>query len=200
MRYPEKEDERIALARSINNGLEANPDVFPNPPVKVTDGKAKIAQYDTERAEADESMARSAIKVQTKDSTLGEIDDNSKDVLSWAERLTNGDDANLRLLGWGGVAPSRKLQMPSQPSAFEILRPFDGGGFFDWKEPRQGGKPASYIIRRSENGIDYEDIKTVTDSEATLFDQPRGKKLFYTVVALNAAGESEASNTVVMTF
>jgi hypothetical protein len=180
--------------------LEANPDVFPDPPVKVADGRAKIAEYDTDRVEADEAIAQSALKVQKKDGSLGEVDDNNKDVLSWAERLTDGDDAKLKLLGWGGGAASKKLQPPSQPASFEILRPFDGGGFFDWKEPKLGGIVASYIIRRSEDGVKFEQVKTVTDSEATLFDQPRGKKLFYTVVALNDAGESEPSNTVVITF
>lgn len=29
-----------------------------------------------------------------------------------------------------------------------ILRLFNGGGLFDWKESKLGGKPASYIVRR----------------------------------------------------
>jgi hypothetical protein len=200
MKYPIKEDERIALARSINKGLQDNPEVFPNPPVLVADAKAKIAEYDGDRATADASIAKAQIDVQKKDGTLDEVDDNNKDVLSWAERLTNGDDAKLRLLGWGGAAASKKLQPPSQPASFELIKLLDGGGFFDWKEPKLGGKPASYIVRRSEDGISFSDAKTVTDSEATLFEQPRGKKLWYQVVALNGAGESEPSNTVVLNF
>ena len=200
MRYPEKEDERIALSRSIYKGLEENPEIFPEPPVKITDGKDKIAEYDGDRAAADASIAKAQLDVQAKDETLGELDYMNKTVLGWAERLTKNDDARLKLLGWGAPAAPKKMQPPSQPLSFEILKPVDGGGFFDWKEPKLGGKIASYIVRRSEDGVNYTDTKTVIESEATLTDQPRGKKLFYTVVAINGAGESEPSNTVVMTF
>jgi hypothetical protein len=200
MQYPIKEDERIALGRAIFKGLEDNPAVFPNPPVSTADGKTKIAEYDTDRATADNSIAKSQIDVQTKDETLGELDYMNKTVLDWAERLTNNDDAKLRLLGWGAPAAPKKLQPPSQPASFELIKLLDGGGFFDWKEPKLGGKPASYIVRRSEDGISYTDVKTVIASEATLQDQPRGKKLWYQVVAINGAGESEPSNTVVVNF
>jgi len=200
MRYPEKEDERIALARAIYKGLQDNPEVFPDPPVAVADGKAKIAEYDADRATANASMAKAQIDVQAKDATLGELDYLNKSVLDWAEHLVKNDDAKLRLLGWGGRAESQKLQPPSQPASFELIKLLDGGGFFDWKEPKLGGKPASYIVRRSEDGIGFTDVKTVIDSEATLFEQPRGKKLWYQVVALNGAGESEPSNTIVLNF
>lgn len=200
MIYPTKEDERIALARAIYKGLQDNPEVFPDPPVSVADGKAKIAEYDTDRATADASIAKAQIDVQTKDGTLGELDYMDKTVLDWAERLTKNDDAKLRLLNWGARAESQKLQPPSQPASFELIKLLDGGGFFDWKEPKIGGKPASYIVRRSEDGISFTDVRTVIVSEATLQDQPRGKKLWYQVVAINAAGESEPSNTVVLNF
>jgi len=200
MKYPVKEDERIALGRAINKGLEENPEVFPDPPVSVPVGKERIAAYDTKRAKADQSIAQAAIDVRDKEDSLATVDKTNKMIIDWAERLTDGDDARLKLIGWGGAAPSKKLLPPSQCGLFEILRPTGDGGFFDWKDPKLGGKPASYIIRRSEDGINFQDIKTVTKSEATLVDQPRGKKLWYHVVAINDAGESEPSNTVVMTF
>lgn len=200
MRYPEKEDERIALARAIFKGLDRNPGVFPNPPVAIAAGETAIAEYDTDRADADDKQAQAEIATQKKEETLGGIDYKNKTVLSWAENLVNGDDAKLKLLGWGGRAAPTKLPLPSQPASFEILKPTDGGGFFDWKEPKLGGKVASYILRRSTDGVNFTDIKTVIPSEATLHDQPRGAKLWYHVVAINAAGESEPSNTVVMTF
>ncbi len=200
MQFPKKEDERIALARAVVKGLEENPAIYPNPPVSAVDLQTMIADYDAKRALADQKRGEAEIATQEKDATLGNINYDSKTVLDWAERLVKGDDAQLKLLGWGGRAPSHKIQPPTQPTAFEILKPFDGGGFFDWKEPKLGGKVSSYIVRRSEDGAKFDDIKTVIESEATLFDQPRGKKLWYQVAAINAAGESEASNTVVMTF
>jgi hypothetical protein len=200
MQYPTKEDERIALARAINKGLEENPDVFPDPPVTTEAGKAQIADYDEDRAKADESTAKAVIDVGKKDVTLGGVDSNNKAIIDWAERVTNGDDGKLKLIGWGGRADPKKLQQPSQPGLFELIKPLDGGGVFDWKIPKLGGKPASYVVRRSEDGIIFTDAKTVTKDEAKLENQPRGKKLWYHVIALNDAGESEPSNSVVMTF
>lgn len=198
MRYPEKEDERIALSRAIFSGLTKNSGVFPNPPITIANGEAKIAEYDADRADADDKTAQAQLAIQKKDATLDQIDDNSKTVLSWAERLTGDDDAKLKLLGWGARRPPVKMPPPSQPTYFEILKQGDGWGYFDWKEPKGGGKVASYILRRSEDGENFTDVKTVIPSEVTVYDQPTGKKLWFHVVAINGAGESEASNSVVV--
>ena len=42
----------------------------------------------------------------------------------------------------------------------------------------------------------WQETATAVASEATLVEQPRGKELEYRIVAINKAGESEPSNTV----
>jgi len=56
---------------------------------------------------------------------------------------------------------------------------------------------AAYKIERRETPVgDWQEIKTVFESEATLTGQDRGKHWEYRVVAANKAGDGPVSNTV----
>ena len=70
----------------------------------------------------------------------------------------------------------------------------------DWKEPADGGKVATYVIQRSEDGgTSWVVAGASVPSEYTLYNQPTNKPLLYQVVAVNRAGEGMPSNVVSVT-
>jgi hypothetical protein len=52
------------------------------------------------------------------------------------------------------------------------------------------------LIIQRRSGESWADVATAILTEATLVDQPKQTELEYRVVALNKAGEGQASNTV----
>lgn len=195
-RFPVKESEIIALAQSIANGMQANPTVFPNPPVSITD----LTSETTHCLEVRENVtaAEAALKQQhlNMDANIGGLADMMKDMIKYAELVAKGDAGILALINWGNPAAPTALQPPAQCRAMEIVNQGNGWVHVDWKEPAGGGKVAAYKVQRSEDGINFTDAFTAMVSEATLFNQPTGKNLIYRAVALNKAGEGMPSNTV----
>ena len=196
-RFPIREAEIVALAQSIINGLTQHTADFPSPPPDAANLSAMLAEFNARTQASIQAEAVAQQAHAAKDEAQQELTDIMRNVLRYAETTANGDDAKLKLLGWGGKAERTSLQVPGQPRSLEASRQGPGWVFLDWKEPIEGGKPAAYKVQRRErpNG-DWSDIGTAITSELTLTDQPRGKDWEFRILALNRAGESEPSNTV----
>ncbi|NIA07125.1 MAG: hypothetical protein GWP14_05740 [Actinobacteria bacterium] len=119
--------------------------------------------------------------------------------LRYAENTVDFDDDKLKLIGWAGRKQGTALAVPGQSRLLEAPRQGEGWVFLDWKAPSDGGKPAAYrVIRRERDGGSWEDVATAMLTEVTLVEQPRAKELEYQIIAVNKAGEGEASNTVMV--
>lgn len=199
-RFPKDEAKIIILARKIVAGMTANPTRFPNPPFKLTDLAALIALYDTKNDSIQIKKAAWMHETQDKNEIVDQIAGAARDNVDYGEIMARDDNAALEEFGWGVRAAPQLMQLPGQSRAFEIIGQGDAWFSVDWKEPIDGGEVASYIVQRSEDGINFDDEITVTESEATLTNQPTGKKLIYQVIAVNKAGRGLASNTVTISF
>jgi len=198
--FPRDEQSTITLAELASTGMRNNQTVFPNPPKDPAVILQEITEY---RGLLNDIQAADAAKrqlVQDKNGLYAEIRHNLRDNIDYVEIVANGDEAILELAAWGNRAPAHRLTAPGQCRIFEIIGLGADWMRVDWKEPIDGGKPASYIVRRSEDGINFVDAATVAESIAILVAQPTGKKLIYHVVAMNRAGEGIPSNTVIVTF
>jgi len=84
----------------------------------------------------------------------------------------------------------RQLEAPKQG---------EGWVFLDWKQPAEGGRVSAYKIQRRNcpEGA-WQDVATAIETESTLVEQPKGKELEYRIIAINKAGEGEASNTAMV--
>ncbi len=196
MKFPKEKAQVLALSHTVSNGLTANAGTFPQPPVKPGDIDTAMTNYD---AKSTEIVAAEAVVKQLyeeREVFYEEITDGTTRNLRYVEAIAGGDAGTLALVGWGNPSARTPLQPPGQPRVLEIIGQGDAWVQIDWKEPIDGGKVASYVVRRSENGGDFVDAKTETASESILLNQPTGKKLAYQVVAINRAGESVASNTI----
>jgi hypothetical protein len=197
--FPRAESAIATLAQSIISGLQSNPGVYPAPPVVYPALQNQLLAFGTAQQEAIAAQAAARQAIDSKEVALIELTEAMKSVLRYAEITVDHDDARLQLLGWNGRATRRTLDAPGQCRTLEAPRQGEGWLLLDWKEPLEGGKPAAYKIqRRARSTGEWQDVATAIVSELTLVDQPRGVEQEYRVVAINRAGEGEASNAVMV--
>ena len=200
MRFPKDKAKILILSQDVNEGLKTNETTFPSPPYRTNQMDADLAAHEAKRAQIVAAEAAVRQLYEDEKPIFDRIEDGTKQNIKYGESVANGDDAILGLINWGNPSQPKPLEKPGQPRVLEIVGQGDGWVQIDWKEPVGGGKVASYIVRRSEDGgSKFDDATTVSISEATLLNQPKGKKLIYQVVAQNKAGDSMASNTVTLT-
>ncbi len=196
-RFPRTEAEVIALAEAIITGLTANAVLYPAPPVAVLDLTAAKTAYITALNAAIAAAAAAEAATTTKDDALDSLVDAMKSDIRYAENTVDFDDDKLKLLGWAGKKAPTPLAIPGQTRLLEAPRQGDGWVFLDWKAPIDGGAPSAYKVTRRERPAGaWEDVATAVITEATLVEQPKGKELEYRIIAVNKAGDGQASNTV----
>ena len=196
MKFPIIKTKVLVLAHDVNTGLKSNTDKLPSPPLKTDTMDGYLTEYENKRAEivAAEAVLKQLYEEEAE--IFENIESGTKQNIGYTESVAKGNAAILALISWGVPAARQPLLPPGQPRVLEIIGQGDAWVQVDWKEPVDGGKVASYVVRRSADGEDFVDAKTETASESILLNQPTGKKLVYQVVAINKAGESLASNTV----
>ncbi len=197
--FPKKEMDIIELAQKIANGITKNPTDFPNPPVLPADMETSITAFFDKIEAIQLSKAATMGLVQDKNDILKNIVGGSKANIGYAEIVAKGDNAMLEKISWSVRAEPTALQPPAQCRFLEIIGQGDGWVHIDWKEPVGGGKVATYVVQRSQNGTSFTDVAPAVESEAVLNNQPTGKYIFQ-VVAMNKAGRGMASNTISITF
>jgi hypothetical protein len=197
MRFPKTESQIRALAQNIISGLTDNPN-FPSPPISPKDLQELLNAAVSSSDAQVQAQAAAKQATDTKQADFDALITAMKTELHYAEDAVHDDDAKLSELGWGGRSAPHALQVPGQPRLLEVLRQGAGWLTLDWKQPADGGAPASYKIER--RNVTESSTWTLAgmaiDIEATLNDQEHGKEWEYRVIAVNKAGESGPSNTV----
>jgi len=195
--FPRAETKIQSLANEMVTGLKKHTDLFPAPPVDAAALETALAAYRKAVDEAIDLQAEAEHAVAIKDDALHALMDDMKLDLRYAENITHFDDASLKHLGWGGRRTRTGLEVPGQTRSLEAPRQGAGWITLDWKEPNDGGKVAAYKVQRREEGSEtWVDVGMAMGLESTVSGQPDGKRLEFRVVAMNKAGEGEASNGV----
>ncbi|OQY07911.1 MAG: hypothetical protein B6I25_00665 [Planctomycetales bacterium 4572_13] len=180
-------------------GFNLNLALYPSPPVIPPDLNGFRMTYIMAKNSLIAAQAAAEAATTNKDDKLNDLIDAMKTDIRYAENTVNYDDDKLKLIGWAGRKSATALTAPGQPRLLEAPRQGEGWVFLDWKAPIEGGKPAAYrVMRRERPAGSWEDVATAVISEATLVEQPRGLELEYRIIAVNTAGEGEASNTAMV--
>jgi len=195
-RFPQEETKIIELAQKVASGISSNATTFPNPPVAPAAINTDLTAYFAKNNETQLAKAEWMQKTQEKNEILDRISTAARNDIDYGVIIAQGDDVILQQIGWGTRAEPTALQPPGQCRVLEIVGQGDGWVRLDWKEPSDGGRVAAYKVQRSEDGTNFTDAATVVESEAAIFNQPKGKNLIYRAVAINRAGEGLASNTI----
>lgn len=186
---------KIQFGRQIVAAMDGNPNFLaPNPSLATITSGINA----TEVAFNDAQNARQIAKTKTalQDEQAAALDALLTQVANYVENVSNGDrviieSANLNV---------RKTRTPlgelPAPTNVQVAHsPFPGHADVSWTKVR-GAK--TYIIERAEN-IDAADWKVIgfsTKSSATLNSMVSGKKYWFRVCAVGAAGPSAWSNPV----
>lgn len=198
-RFPRTEPEVLALAEAMEIGLAANVATYPAPFVVPLGLNVMRMAYTNAKNALVAAQAAAAQATVDKDDALDDLAEAMKSDLRYAENTVDFDDAKLKLIGWGGRASATALQLPGQARLFEAPKQGEGWVFLDWKAPTDGGKPAAYkVMRRNRPDGAWAEVATAVVTEATLVEQPRGIELEYRAIAVNKAGDGEASNTAMV--
>lgn len=200
--FPNVEAEIVTLAQAMVTGLTSQPEVpspFPNPPVSSQNLGLALTAFTTARDSAMTAEARAKEATEAKNFELTQLVGYMKTDLHYAEDQVKGDDALLRLIGWGGRRAPTPLAPAGQALLLEVRRQELTTLDLTWKAPIDGGKPSAYRVQRRERPEGtWGDLVTVFVTEVRLTEQPRGKEFEYRVIAANKAGDGEPSNTVVV--
>ena len=194
--FPLREADVVILADEMITGLANNPLVYPAPPVTATD--LTTAKTDCVAAISAVVAAKAAAEaaVDAKDAALETLVDAMKSDIKYAENTVGDDDAKLKLIGWGAKKSPTALAAPGQTLDLTVPHQGDGTVSLAWKQPTDGGAPQAYkVMRRQRPEGPWEDVATAVVTEAQLSNQPKGLELEYQIIAINKAGEGQASNT-----
>ncbi len=202
-RFPKKEAQIAALAEQLWRGLLDNNAIFFQPPVHPILIRIKKLIYQSRHDNFLAARAAAEQATTGKSEALEELIEAMKADIRYAENTVNFDDDKLKLIGWAGKKARTPLAVPGQTRQLEAAKQGMGWLFLDWKAPADGGKPKAYKVQRRVVGVEpvsdrWEDIATAILTEATLVDQPEKNQLEYRVIAVNKAGEGQASNTVMV--
>nr|VFK25307.1 MAG: hypothetical protein BECKLPF1236A_GA0070988_104642 [Candidatus Kentron sp. LPFa]VFK36202.1 MAG: hypothetical protein BECKLPF1236C_GA0070990_105201 [Candidatus Kentron sp. LPFa] len=184
MRFPAEEDKIPALGREVSR-LEANKDLFPNPPIEPEklDLLEQACIDATEAAVAAHTAAERATAI--KHAAFITYADNIKTELRYAENTVDFDDIKLKTLGWGGRKGRTPLAPPGRALDLAIVEIGRGRISLRWARP-DGGKVATYKILRRDRAADgdWRNEGVALATEITLAGQEQGKELEYGVVSM----------------
>ena len=198
-RFPRPESDIVALAQAMISGFQANEELYPTPPVNLVTLNAKLQHFlqAKDEAIAAEAIARQAIK--DKNDRLQALVDDMKSNLRYAENRVKYDDAQLKLIGWGGPKARKEQPLPGQCLSLEALRQGEDWVLLGWEAPTDGGKVLAYKVQERKQGEEgWLDVGTALTPEITLVRRERSVVLEFRVLALNKVGEGKASNTVAL--
>ena len=198
-RFPKKEAQIAALAEQLWRGLLDNNAIFSQPPVHPIWIRIRKLIYQSQHDNFLAARAAAEQATGEKSEALEELIEAMKADIRYAENTVNFDDDKLKLIGWAGKKAKTPIAAPCQVRLLEAPKQGAGWVYLDWKAPADGGKANAYKVQRRDSG-DWKTIATAILSEITLVDQPQRTQLEYRVIAVNKAGEGQASNTVMVFF
>jgi hypothetical protein len=196
-RFPKSQAQIIAFAEQLWLGLLNNQPVFPQPPVHPIQLLINKLTYQTQQGLFLAARAAAEQATGDKDDALENLIEALKNDIRYAENIVNFDDDKLKLIGWAGKKAKTPLTSLGQVRMLEAAKQGKGWVFLDWKASADGGKPKAYKVQRR-SGENWADVATAILTEATLVDQPEKTQLEYRVIAVNKAGEGQASNTIMV--
>nr|VFK15730.1 MAG: hypothetical protein BECKLPF1236A_GA0070988_1013110 [Candidatus Kentron sp. LPFa]VFK31724.1 MAG: hypothetical protein BECKLPF1236C_GA0070990_101479 [Candidatus Kentron sp. LPFa] len=151
MKFPRKESDILRLAQEMVTGFDAHTDIYPAPLVSAADLTTDVDAYHAARGAEMTARAEWEKTVTAKNEILQTLIENMKRDIRYAKNIVDFDDAQLRLIGWGGRKPRQSLPPPGQVRSLEIAAQDEGSITLDWKAPNEGGAVAAYRVERSES-------------------------------------------------
>ncbi len=206
--YPLKKADKDVLYAAIIAGVAANPADFPSGIGAMFNTGVLTTRSSTKTAAVTDRMQKEGIfrlAVDAENAAYDAADFEARRLIGLAEaQFSQSAPEKLLLIGWGPRVPPQSIP-PGAPRNLEAFPQNPTSLTLDWKPPigGSGGSVAFYRIERQTKtlqGVVTEPwgvwSTQAVQSEITLAGLERGVEYEFRVVAVNAAGDSVASNTV----
>src|SRR5882757_7980009 len=112
MNFPTREADIVRLLNDVANGLDANKDVFPSPPVTADELRNAAAEFVKAHDQAVADAGRAVQSTAVKEEKLRIAANLTKGVLRYGESLTREDPAKLGLIAWGPHRSRTPVELP----------------------------------------------------------------------------------------
>ena len=194
--FPRTDAELITLAHDVLTGYRAHPDIFHNPPIELDGVDAKLTDYADIDHAWNVNQAEGVMLTAKRGGISGGIASDIRALIRHAETVVQ-DQAQLKLINWGGRAAPTPLQLPGQVHNLTLVKQGADWISLTWDAASDGGKPSTYVIQcRIMPDGDWAIADTTPDTKITLAGQPKGKTIEYRVFARNKAGDGLVSNVI----
>jgi len=201
MYFPRTEEETISLCEQMIAGLSAHADDFTSiTPVMLADLQGTLTQYQADKEAQDYVEAQTKIVTLQKEGRFDTVVALMKATLKRAEMDCENKPERLSNIGWCPRIVPAPTVPPYPGRMLKVTAQGPGNLWFEW-EPIGVSSISHWVIERREQSAAGEfgpwaSAGTAANTSCHLIDQPRGVGLEYRVKAVNAAGESQPSNSV----
>jgi hypothetical protein len=194
--FPRTDAELITLAHDVLTGYRAHPDIFHNPPIDLEGVDTKLTDYAQVDHQWNVNHAEGVMLTAQRGGISVGLANDIRALIRHAETVVQ-DQAQLKLINWGGRAAPTPLQLPGQVHNLTLVKQGADWISLTWDAPSDGGKPSTYVIQyRIMPDGDWTIADTTPDTKITLAGQPKGKTIEYRVFARNKAGDGLVSNVI----
>jgi hypothetical protein len=195
-RFPEAQAEIFALTRQMIGGMRTMGGELADSPYSADELQERLDRADASAAAAVQAETVLRARYAARSADIAAVVEGDKAVLAWAEIVFRKTPEKLAGLGWGTRRPRRALSAPREVRDIVVVSQGPGWVKLKWKQPKGGGKVATYEIQRRQGSGSWDPAGVATNPEAILSQQPSGVPLEFQVVAINKAGEGAPSGVV----
>lgn len=203
--FPTRKNDLRALSQAIVAGIQTNPADFPTPPFDWGTLAGINGADVVNRTNRQNSEAATKGFVDVENANLDDMGVGARRQIDLATAMYPGNDAMLAKFGWSdNAAPKTDVEI-SQPRNLVAVVQGPGDATLDWNSPQTGARSLrNYIVERQVRDITTNTVteewgawqRSVTQSEISLPDMPRGVNISFRVSAVNSTMTSTPSNTV----
>ncbi len=187
--------EKIQFARRVAEALSTNPN-FPSPSPAIGSLENKTASLELGYNDAQAARQTAKMKTSVQDDGSAELDSVLTLLALYVENASGGDKAKIESAGFNVKNPPAPIGTLPAPVDVQVA-PSEHLGTADvaWK-PVRGAR--AYAIERATDApeLEWGVIGTSTRKEASLNSMQSGRKYWFRVAAIGAAGQSAYSDPV----
>jgi hypothetical protein len=186
-------EEKIVFSKQIITSMTANPNFATPVPSLATVTTAITA---AETANADLKVARKATvtKASILDDKLADLDSIVTQLAAYVESTAKGDDTKIKSAGMGVKSQGAPIGIPSAPENLLAVAATQNEIELNWDKV-SGAK--SYVVQLTQdlNGnANWSISSVVTKAKVTIKNLESGKKYWFKVAAVGAAGQGPFSD------
>lgn len=187
--------DKIQFGRQIVQAMTGNPNFpTPTPALPTVTGGSDSLETAFNDAQNARQIAKSKTSIQ--DDQAASLDWIITQLASYVESASDGDKAKIESAGFSIRNPPTPIgELPAPTDVTVLPSEHSGSADVSWKSER-GAK--SFLIERAEDAatLVYSVIGTSTKKQASMNSMVSGKKYWFRIAAIGAAGQSAWSDPV----